>query len=71
VNISSKLIESFVDLVYTKNFNTTFFSKELSIQGHVIDFISMLGVLKTGTKEEREDLYVQIPKNQSYLKALK
>ena len=50
LNIPVKLIESFVGVLYTKNFNTTFFSKELSIFGHVIDFISILGVLKTGSK---------------------
>ena len=71
VNIPGKVIESVIGLIYTKQFNTSFFTKELGLQAHVVDFIQILGKLKVAKKQERAALYESLPKNQSCLKALK
>jgi hypothetical protein len=46
VNISGKLIENFIGLLYSKEFNTTFFSRELNLPSGLIDLIALLGQLK-------------------------
>jgi hypothetical protein len=71
------MIESFIGLVYTKRFNSAFFSKELGIPNYLVDLISQLARLKLlATKKrskvsERVALYEQIVQSQSSQKAIR
>jgi len=45
VSIPSKLIENFIGLIFTKDYNTSFFSKELNIPVSTLDFTITLSNL--------------------------
>ena len=64
-------MENIIGLIYTKDYNSSFFAKEIQLPIHVVDFTNILSNIYKAKKDNKLNFIKKITKNPSFLKVLK